>query len=782
MWARFTRSLESLSGRRARRPLLWAAAAAAAGTLAGLRLPGTWSVWLAALAAVLTCVTLLARPKGAALAVFLSAAVVLLFAARTASVYDTPLPPEGNYTAEGIVLQEPVIRDNGGHISVHLRDVTVWNEAGDTWRLDGLYWTAYPGQDPELPVPGALIRVPGRLYTATGQRNPYGFDYRLYLRQNHLSAGFYNSGGFETVEETPKGIRPAVIRVRGFLLSRLDQAFGEHSALPKALLLGKRQVLSEDDRAAFAQLGIMHVLAVSGLHVSLLVAALSLALRRFLSGRKQLWAFAAFLLLYVLLLHGRASVLRASILTFAYLFLRSRGRNGDPLSVLSLAFMVILLLSPMDLLNAGFQLSFAAAVGIVLLFRPVSRVTEKVLGRKAGGLLASTVSAVAGTALPSIETFHRFSVAGFVFSPLVCALLAFLLPLCLAVLLVSLVWVDAAKWLALPVGWALQLMSDGVSAAAQWPYMSFNCPLIPRSFWPLIVAAIVLFSAYASRSWKGRRRLAVLAALFVLGSAVHLCTLDNGLAYVQLDEGSADCAVIQDGRHTTVVDCGEDGRDLSAYLLATGRRVDTLVLTHLHTDHCLGAQALMDARIPIGHLVIPEGADRAAVSGEALLLLDRLRKYCGTVTAAAAGDGWQTEHARVRVLWPEHGGVRSGRDANDYCLCLEYRLGDTTLLLTGDLTGAYEPYVRAQADVLKVAHHGSRSSTTEAFLAAVAPKTAIIPVSATSEAAGPEGTVRARLDKAGVHTYTTAQWGAVRIEITKDGYRIIPFIREGEDP
>ena len=207
-----------------------------------------------------------------------------------------------------------------------------------------------------------------------------------------------------------------------------------------------------------------------------------------------------------------------------------------------------------------------------------------------------------------------------------------------------------------------------------------------------------------------------------------------------------------------------------------------LVLTHLHTDHCLGAQALMDARIPIGHLVIPEGADRAAVSGEALLLLDRLREYCGTVTTAAAGESWQTEHAQVRVLWPERGSVRSGRDANDYCLCLEYRLGDTTLLLTGDLTGAYEPYVRTQADVLKVAHHGSRSSTTEAFLAAVAPKTAIIPVSATSEAAGPEGAVRTRLDKAGVHTYTTAQCGAVRIEITKDGYRIIPFIREGEDP
>ena len=360
-----------------------------------------------------------------------------------------------------------------------------------------------------------------------------------------------------------------------------------------------------------------------------------------------------------------------------------------------------------------------------------------------------------------------------------CALLAFLLPLCLLTLVLSLVWMDAARWIAFPVGWVLQLLSDGVSAAAQWPYMSVNCPSIPWTFWPLIAAGIYLFSAYAPSRLKGGRRLAILAALFVVGSAVHLYALDNKVAYIQLDMGSEDCAIIQDGRHTTVIDCGEDGRDLSSYLLARGRKVDTLVLTHLHTDHCLGAQDLMDDGIPIDRLILPVGAAQMAVSEEALELLDRLTAYCGEVVVVTAGDSWETERTVARVLWPEQDGIRTGKDANDYCLCLEYRLGDTTLLLTGDLSGAYEPYIRAKADVLKVAHHGSRTSSTPAFLADVSPQTAIISVSGNSNAAKSDSEVYEQLTQAGADVYTTAACGAIRIEPCPGGYRVIRFIKEG---
>ena len=775
MWASSIKSADFTV--RFRRPLVWCAWAGGAGTLAGQYLPGALTPFVWAAALVPLAMALWSWRQGRYRLLAVMAAVLLAFTARSAGVFNAAAPTEGEYTAVGTVAQTPNERQNGRHVSVHLRDVRLTDAEGRSSQIDGLYWTAYVGDGYAVPAAGSVVRLAGRVYEASGRRNPYGFDFRLYLKQNHLSAGLYNSGDY-TVEDAVS-FRGWLVRLRCRLLDRLDRVFGERSALPKALLLGERQALSEQDRQAFAQVGIAHVLAVSGLHISLLVAALSLLVSPFLSGRKRLWLFGPFLLMYVLLLDFRASVVRAAILTFAFLYSRSRGRSGDSLSALALAFLLILMISPVDLMNAGFQLSFAAALGIVLLHQPVYRLTRRALGRRAGGLLASTVSAVAGTALPSIQTYHCFSVAGLVFSPIVCAMLACLLPLCLAALALSYVWPDAAHWLAWPVGWALQLMSDGMTAAAQWPYMSVNCPSVPLAFYPLAAASLYLFSSYAPRRWKGARRALTLCVLFVAGTAIHLCTLDNGVAYLQMDVGSADCAVVQDGRSTTVVDCGLDGRDLSSYLLATGRNADILVLTHLHTDHCMGAQALMDHHIRVGRLVLPVGAEQMSLSEEALALLEQLKAYCGEVTYVSRGASWQTGRTAYEVLWPEQNGFRPGRDANDYCLCLRLTLGETEMLLASDLTGTYEPYVGGPADVLKVAHHGSRSSSTEAFLEKVSPRTALISVASGADAAGADGAVPARLEALGADVYTTAESGAIRIDALQNGYRVTRFFREG---
>lgn len=779
MWGRSTALIDRLDRVHVRRPLLWFAMGAGAGTLAGLSLPAGWMVWLCAASALLTALTLWVQPSGTIRWCAGVMAVLLAFGARACFVMNAPVPAEGDYEVEAVVLQTPRVREDGRHIAVQLRDAVLTDGAGRRISGVGLYWTAYVEPDAPLPAPGDTIRLSGRIYRASGQRNPEGFDFALYLKQNRLAAGLYNSGAYEVTSEAPTSVLAWLIQLRYRLAGRLDAAFGDRSALPKALLLGERDALSEEDRDAFARVGIAHVLAISGLHISLIVAALRLVLKRFLSGRKQLWFFGAFLLLYALLLDLRASVVRASILTFTYLYVCSRGRRPDSLSGLALAFMIILAIHPVDLLSAGFQLSFAAALGIVLLDEPISRALSRVFGRRLGGMLSATAAAVAGTALPSIQTYHCFSLAGLVVSPLVCALLACLLPLCLLVLTVSLVWSAAAGYLAMPVGWLLTALSDGVSAIAEWPMMSVNCPEIPWPFWPMILVAIALFSSYAPDRFRGRRRLAVLSALFVFGSVLHICTLDNGVSYLQLDVGSEDCAVIQDGRHTTVIDCGEDGRDLCDYLLARGRHPDVLVLTHLHADHCLGAQALMDSEVPIDLLILPENAEQMAVSGEVMALLEALKAYCGQVRHVAAGDVWGTDRTNAAVLWPEPGMTRLNQDPNDFCLCLRYTLRNTVFLLTGDLPGEYEPQIHCDADVLKVAHHGSKTSSTEAFLSEVTPKTALISVSSNREAADGISPVRQRLTDCGAQVYSTGACGAVRIDVSERGYTVTKWIGEG---
>ena len=122
--------------------------------------------------------------------------------------------------------------------------------------------------------------------------------------------------------------------------------------------------------------------------------------------------------------------------------------------------------------------------------------------------------------------------------------------------------------------------------------------------------------------------------------------------------------------------------------------------------------------------------------------------------------------------------MRLGQDPNDYSLCLLCGMDDVSLLLTGDLSGSYERYAAVSAHLLKVAHHGSKNSTTDAFLDAVGPETALISASASSGASDKDGTLQTRLRQRGIKVFTTAGGGAVRIDISGSSYRVTTLIHE----
>ncbi|MBQ8081548.1 MAG: ComEC/Rec2 family competence protein [Clostridia bacterium] len=760
------------------RPLVPVAVFGGLGVLVGLFLPEVpallllWGCLVGMLLGALSRPLRIKAVYGAMLAVF------CLLGLRAQLASNAQLPPEGVYRATGAVAELPGWDEETGHATVRLRDVTLTAEDGSAYAVSGAYWSYYGEEGAALPQPGTLVGLEARLYHPSGQRNPYGFDFRQYLRQNGMTIGLYNQGAFEQGGEA-RGLSYWMLRLRGRLIGRLDALYGENGALPKALLFGSRQELSVRTRQAFARSGVAHVLAISGLHITLLTSALYLLLRKFLPLRPRFWATAAFLLLYCLLLGFRASVVRAAVLTLCAGADRLRGRRSDPLSALSLAFLTVLLINPYELTAVGFQLSFLAVFGMVLLAPGFGRLFRR-LGRRVSAALASTFSAGVGTLIPATQAFHYLSLSGLLFSPLVCALMYVLLPgYALSLLLSFLSW---------PVGrliaTALGFLSAALERAAFWvselPYASVNVPSIP---WPLIPCfAVLVFCLSPYAALGRRRRVALCLALLALGSAVHLATLDRGLSYTQLDVGSEDCAILQDGRRTVAVDCGTDGEDLTAYLLATGRSLDAVVLTHLHTDHCLGLNTVLDAGIRVGQVILPVGAEDQRVSAAALALMERVRSSGIPVRTVGAGDDIVVGRIRMEALWPIDGMVRPGQDANRYSLTARCELGGLSLLLTGDLLGEYERYAAAPADILKVAHHGSAAGTGDGFLDVVSPRTALISVSRTSPAAEKEGETQKRLRERGVPIYTTASCGAIRLEPTADGWTVKPFIGMKEEP
>ena len=742
------------------RPLAVAAAAYGIGVWAGVSF--SWEpLWYAAglafslLAAWLLGVLGRRRIAGFLLAMLFVGALAGGRAAHPA------LPDSGRYRVTGVLASDAQLREDGT-AAAYLKDVHLDGEAGET-AVHAAYWTYTLDPDaPFLPREGDRVVFEGKVYHPQGRVNPYGFDFRMYLLQKGVSIGVSGAAGAETAGHPGRGLRSFFYHARESLLHRTRMIFGSDSPLPEALLLGWRGDLPQETQQGFADAGVAHLLAVSGLHVGLLAAVLLIPLSRWLSPKGRLAALGLFLLSYCALLDFPAPVVRASLLLLLGLYRRTVRRAGDALTSLCVAFLLILLLRPLDLFSASFQLSFCAVLGFVLLRPPL----ETLLSRVRPGFLRegwiTTLSATAGAALPTVQIFHRLSLTGLLINPLLCAFFGVLLPLYALTLAVGCAYLPAGVWLA---EW-VSSVSRGVVRAVEWvgdlPFSTVRVPALP---W-YCVSALAVCCVLLSRYWLGSPKKKAMAALAL--AAVSLgawrLTLCRDVQYMQLAMGQADAALILDGRETLLIDAGDYGGDIADYLLSTGRKADRVILTHLHTDHCMGLKQLLEEQVPIGAVYIPEGAEETAVDGQCLELIDDLRSRGIPVKSLRAGDEIALPRARVTVLWPIGDTVRAGADANRYCLAALCDLDGVKLLACADLIGDYEMYAARDADILKVAHHGSKSSTGERFIEAVSPKAALI-TGKPFDAPLPHPDTLERLKDAGVDVWNTGACGAVTVTV-----------------
>ncbi len=751
------------------RPLAAIAAAYGAGIGAGARLPWHPAVYTAGFAVCLIAAALLPR-IGRRRIIGVMGAMLCLGVLASGAALHPALPPEGKYTVTGVLTADMTLREDGTAAG-YLTGVTLSGPEGEE-RLSKVYWTYRPREETEaLPREGDQVRFEGTLYHPRGQENPYGFDFRMFLMQHGAAAGVSGNGDLTVDGHPGRGAASLLYRARQAVIRRLDAVFGAGSDLAKALLIGEKNDLPRETVRGFTDAGAAHILTVSGLHVALLAAVLMLPLRRLLSPRARFGVLAGFLLLYSAVLDFPAPVVRASVLLLIAGVRRLVRRAGDRLTALSAAFLLILLFRPLDLFSAGFQLSFCAVLGIELILPWMERKWPRIPREYAGVSLAATL----GAALPTAQIFHRLSLIGLFINPLVCALFGVLIPAYLAVFAVGCVWLQAGQWLGAPLGMASAWITEAVKAAGNLPFATVRVPALPWYCVIALVCAALLATRYTV--WPGKRKAAAAALILCAAFGVWRLTVCRDVRYVQLSVGQADSALILDGPETAVIDAGDYGGDTAAFLLSEGRKADRLILTHLHMDHCGGLRQLMDERVPIGAVYLPEGAEEQEADGQALSLLEELRGMGVPIEHLAAGDEIRTGRTEMTVLWPEHGRVRPGQDANRYSMTMLWDLDGVKLLYCSDMPGEYEGYAARDADILKVAHHGSKSSTLSGFLETVEARIAIVSASG-RDVRLPHPDTLERLAAAGAKTFITGKTGAVSVRCRKGNAQITTFLEE----
>lgn len=690
------------------------------------------------------------------------AAVCALGAVYSWYAYHPQLPPEGDYVISGVVSSE-IRYGDFGQVKTVLQQVKLNGE-----KVDNAYWSFYLDEEEALPeglTPGRKVTFYGRLYHPTAADNPDGYDFREYLLQQGITVGVYGRGNLH-ISDAAWSIAGAAAKIRHTLAEGLTAAMGrEAGGYASEMLLGVKSLIPSEDRAAFSRLGIAHVLCISGFHVGVLAKLLGWLLKRMHTSRwLQALLTGAMLCAYCLLTGMHAPVLRATILLLMREYGKVRQRQSSPIHLLSAAWLLILAMNPCQLTGASFQLTFFAVLGLVMVSPTIEHLWDAPKGRmrKTWSTFSATMGAQIGLLVPQLYWFGELPLMSLALNMIVFAAAAAMMTLywlTLALLPLPSVAGLVGRFSALLTGW----LAQGVRFLGELDGVTLWTPqanLLTALGWLVMMLGVSWQNALAKRS----RRLLTLggAALLVLS----LMPLPHaGTTYLQFSVGDADAALIHDENMTVAIDMGEDGYDTSRYLHHRRLGLDALVLTHLHYDHAGGVEALLHDRIPVKTCYIPEGALEAEIMPDMAGLLHQLAATGTKIVTVSRGDVINLPSGSLTVLWPEKGRVRPGKDPNISSMALYAQLHGTTMLLTGDLAGEYAHYAAAPADVLKVAHHGSADSTTDAFLDAVAPTAAVI---STSMGSRMERLAR-RTDAA---VYATDVHGAITIDMDETGYTI----------
>ena len=548
---------------------------------------------------------------------------------------------------------------------------------------------------------------------------------------------------------------------------------GTERGLVRAMVLGDRSEIDEGTAEAFRASGTYHVLALSGAQVALVAGLIVVGLKRLRAGPwVQAVATALAIGFYSLLVGGDVPVVRAVLMASAVLVGRALEVDADTPNLLGLAALALLAHRPAAAADVGFQLSFGATLGILALVGPLTRGLPRLPFRLD---LAVAASVAAQCALAPILAFwfHRLAPAAVLLNIAAVPLSGAVLLSGFAVLAVAPLGAAAGE-LAGDVAWiaarALRWSGD-LGPLGAWLDLRVAGPSL------LAVALYLTGLALLHRERRGAG-LGLLAAchLALLAGALSR-TADGRLHLVVIDVGQGDgLLLVSPSGRSLLVDAGgsrdarfDPGeRNVAPELWRRGvHRVDALVLTHAHPDHVGGARFLLHAfrvaEIWEGPAPLHDPAWRGAPSG-----LDEAR---GARLTVAEGMEREWDGVRIAVRGPRRPRRPPAEVRNEDSVVLDVGLGEVHLLLPGDVLGEAADALRVPpAFVVKVPHHGSRASSSPAFLSLVAPRLAVVSVGARNPFGHPHPEVVERYRKAGSLLLRTDRDGTV--EVATDGRRV----------
>ncbi|MFA5985153.1 MAG: DNA internalization-related competence protein ComEC/Rec2 [Methylococcaceae bacterium] len=627
---------------------------------------------------------------------------------------------------------------------------------------------------PEQPVKaGQLWQFTVKLKRPHGSLNPGGFDYERYL----FSLGI-GATGYVRNAPAPGLLAEAswysIAAWRQNIADKLAARWPNSSAIAliKALSIGDGNDIKPAQWQIFRDTGTLHLIVISGSHIGLIAGIIYLLVLKFWA-RTGLLSYSpyriaalsalVFAVIYALLAGFSIPVIRALLMLSAAMLSIVCLRHSLAIKVLALALIIVLAFDPLSVLSPGFWLSFLAV--FIIIYVANGRLSSPANWRIAMQLNWATALALAPVLAFAFQQVSLIAPLANIIAVPVVSFLA--VPLSLLIVVLVYVCPALADWLLIINSAVLNGLVYFLSKCASLPLASLTPPEPP--LWALGFAWLGCLLLLAPAAVPGRW----LGVIFLLPTF----GLNQGkpqagaISFTLLDVGQGLSAVIQTANHVLVYDTGakfseenDSGQSTVLPFLHAKAidRIDSLVISHGDNDHIGGAESVLR---------------QMAVEQVLSSVPEQIRGFTSP-SNCLAGQTWQWDEVTFSMLSPDVVGFES--DNNNSCV-LKIQAGQTALLLTGDIEAQAESQLvknyadQLQADVLIAPHHGSKTSSSRAFLQAVKPKLVLIPSGYRNPFRHPHPSVLRRYQQMQAHWLSSANSGAIQVDVVKDQLSVAAY-------
>lgn len=622
---------------------------------------------------------------------------------------------------------------------------------------------------------GDSLYIEGEFKQPEEARNYKGYNYKQYLKTKKI----IGTVELEKVKILKSSNGSFIHNIQKYIRDTINGTLtDEEGNLLLAILLGDKDKLSEDIQESFKTSNLSHMLAVSGAHVSYIILGLTYVLQNSIIGKKNgKIVCIIFLLAFMAITNFTPSVTRACIMAILTLLSSIIYRKSDVYTNISVAALITLIFNPYSLLDLGFQLSYGGTIGIIIF---IKRIQEKKSNSKVINYIKqmALVSIYANIIIIPIMMYH-FNTVSFTFiisNIMASPILGIIVITGFLFIIASITVKPLTRLIAIFIKPILSILIKISQICSKLPFSNILV-VTPYMFNVISYYAIILYCIKSKKNNKCKIIICLLIVLILINFIIYIFPQKLRIFFIDVGQGDSTLIITPDKKTVLIDGGGSDSFDvgekvLLPYLLDRRiLKVDYVLISHFDTDHCGGILTIME-KVKVKNIIISEQAEHSEnyERFKKLMINKKIR-----LIEVKKGDKIKIgRYSEFKILFPTSR-LLSENPLNNNSIVAQFNYNNFKMLFTGDIEKLAEQQIlktekaEIRADILKVAHHGSKTSSIPEFIKAVRPKIALIGVGKNNTFGHPNQQTIKNLENIKCRIYRTDLQGEIIIKIDQKG-------------